>query len=303
MANVAIPFNPPQSGTQNVDFAQESTTNSLRQILTVGDPTNKTGQAAVKNSDPGDAEYGLVTRTLIPVTKPAAVQGTVADAAVASGNPIPVGGIYNSAAPTYTNGQRATAQFDANGNLKVAPITNGPTVGNVASGATDSGNPVKVGSKYNASAPTVTDGQRVDDQADANGNKKVTLATALQGLISGVETDSILNYIGRRADAWQAAINFASSSAQTIKAGTASKNTYITELSISCDGGAACNVIIQDSAGTPNILIPKTYFGTTPQTIVYKFATPLQVATANDLKALCSSATPNISVCASGYQM
>lgn len=41
--------------------------------------------------------------------------------------------------------------------------------GNVASAATDSGNPVKIGSKFNSALPTVTDGQRVDSQADANG--------------------------------------------------------------------------------------------------------------------------------------
>lgn len=43
--------------------------------------------------------------------------------------------------------------------------------GNVASGATDSGNPVKIGAIYNASAlPAFTNGQRGDCQIDANGN-------------------------------------------------------------------------------------------------------------------------------------
>lgn len=45
--------------------------------------------------------------------------------------------------------------------------------GNVAAGATDSGNPVKVGGKYNATAPTYTDGQRGDVQLDNKGNVKV----------------------------------------------------------------------------------------------------------------------------------
>lgn len=44
--------------------------------------------------------------------------------------------------------------------------------GNVASGATDSGNPVKVGGVYNTSAPTLTNGQRGDLQVDANANLK-----------------------------------------------------------------------------------------------------------------------------------
>jgi hypothetical protein len=52
-----------------------------------------------------------------------------------------------------------------------------PVDGNVASGATDSGNPVKAGGKFNASNPTLTDGQRGDLQLDASGNLKVNIAS------------------------------------------------------------------------------------------------------------------------------
>lgn len=55
------------------------------------------------------------------------------------------------------------------------------TQGNVASGATDSGNPVKVGGKYNTTPPTLTNGQRGDAQLDVNGNSKVTQATLVAG--------------------------------------------------------------------------------------------------------------------------
>lgn len=50
------------------------------------------------------------------------------------------------------------------------------TSGTVASGAADSGNPVKVGGVYNATAPTLGDGERGDAQIDANGNLKVAIA-------------------------------------------------------------------------------------------------------------------------------
>jgi hypothetical protein len=60
------------------------------------------------------------------------------------------------------------------------------SVGNVASGATDSGNPVKVGGKYNTTLPTLTDGQRGDLQTDAKGNMRVlsvdTLAAGADAL-------------------------------------------------------------------------------------------------------------------------
>jgi hypothetical protein len=42
--------------------------------------------------------------------------------------------------------------------------------GNVASGATDSGNPVKIGAKYNATLPTYTDGQRAELAVNAKGS-------------------------------------------------------------------------------------------------------------------------------------
>lgn len=47
-------------------------------------------------------------------------QGAVADDAAAAGNPVPVGGIYNSTKPTYTNLDRSQLQQDSRGNLLVA---------------------------------------------------------------------------------------------------------------------------------------------------------------------------------------
>lgn len=70
--------------------------------------------------------------------------------------------VYDSA-----NDQWIPGVVDASGNTAV--------VGNVSSGATDSGNPVKVGAKYNATLPTVADGQRVDLQAGTRGSLNVTL--------------------------------------------------------------------------------------------------------------------------------
>ena len=50
-----------------------------------------------------------------------------------------------------------------------ASSLNAQVVGNVASGAADSGNPVKVGLKVNVTSPTFTDGDRADLQGDING--------------------------------------------------------------------------------------------------------------------------------------
>lgn len=51
--------------------------------------------------------------------------------------------------------------------------------GTVASGATDSGNPVKTGGKYNATLPTLTDGQRGDVQLDSRAQVLFNLGTKL----------------------------------------------------------------------------------------------------------------------------
>ena len=47
--------------------------------------------------------------------------------------------------------------------------------GNVASGATDAGNPVKIGGRYNSTLPTLSNGQRGDLQLGTRGSLAVTL--------------------------------------------------------------------------------------------------------------------------------
>lgn len=68
---------------------------------------------------------------------------------------------------TDTGTTRVTLSNDSTGQV----VANG----NVAAAATDSGNPVKVGGKYNLTQPTYTNGQRGDLQLDANGNLRATV--------------------------------------------------------------------------------------------------------------------------------
>ena len=72
------------------------------------------------------------------------------------------------------------------GNVKGVGLESGGSstvtaAGNVASGATDSGNPVKVGGVYNSTLPTFTTGQRADLQTDSNGRLIVTQGTLIRG--------------------------------------------------------------------------------------------------------------------------
>jgi hypothetical protein len=67
--------------------------------------------------------------------------------------------------------------------------------GVVGSGSADSGNPVKIGGKYNATLPTLVDGQRGDAQLDSFGNLRVL------GAVKGVTgTNNVSNTIGEMLD-------------------------------------------------------------------------------------------------------
>lgn len=76
-------------------------------------------------------------------------------------------GRYQVSPSTLSDGQLNTPQLDVNGNQRV--------VGNVASGSTDSGAPVKVAGRYNLTKPSFTDGQRGDLQLGTRGSLAVTL--------------------------------------------------------------------------------------------------------------------------------
>lgn len=61
-------------------------------------------------------------------------------------------------------------------------------VGSVASAATDSGNPVKIGAKFNTTLPTVTNGQRVDGQANAFGELAVRSRNKYLNIVGNTTT-------------------------------------------------------------------------------------------------------------------
>lgn len=102
---------------------------------------------------------------------------------------------------------------DANGiDVAVTPTTPLPTTsggsgvtadqvqGNVASGATDVGSPVKVGGRYNTTSPTLADGQRGDLQLGTRGSLNTTLfnpdsATAIGSAANGAGGDSSTNAV------------------------------------------------------------------------------------------------------------
>lgn len=99
----------------------------------------------------------------------------------------PAAALASTSAPTLTTGQIGVLSMDLSGQLRVLPN------GNVASGATDSGNPMKIGGVYNSSAPTLTTGQRCDTQMDVNGNIKVSVTNGITGGSSSSPSTSLVS--------------------------------------------------------------------------------------------------------------
>lgn len=102
----------------------------------------------------------------------------------------------------------------------------------------------------------------------------------------------------RRSDAFQATITSSDAQAATqVKAKTAAKKIYVTDLIISTD--TAMTLQLQDDTGTPVVLVEQMYF---PANSIFSksFTTPIEVATNKDLDII-ASASGNISVFVSGY--
>lgn len=85
------------------------------------------------------------------------------------------------ATKSFTNllapdGSEYVTLTDGAGNLLSGPSGGQITEGTVASGSADSGNPVKVGGKYNVTLPVFVDGNRGDLQIDVDGNLRTNSA-------------------------------------------------------------------------------------------------------------------------------
>lgn len=70
----------------------------------------------------------------------------------------------------------------------------------VASGSTDSGNPVKTGGVYNSTAPTLDDGDRGDIQVDSRGNLKTTIYSSNGTTSLADSTNGLLVNLGANND-------------------------------------------------------------------------------------------------------
>lgn len=99
---------------QSVDTSTNEIAQDMNTVL-----ANQTAMSAKLPASLG-AKTGATSLSVVPATDGIfAMQGTVADAAANSGNPLLGGAVYiGTTLPTYAAGQRTTLQSDARGNLR-----------------------------------------------------------------------------------------------------------------------------------------------------------------------------------------
>lgn len=110
------------------------------------------GASTAANQATGNASLATIT------SNQTAVQGSKTGGTAAASSLLS-GGVYNSVAPTLTNGQQAAFQFDVNGNLKTSGGGGGggaitAASGSYSSGAISSGAVVDLGSQADAQCGT-----------------------------------------------------------------------------------------------------------------------------------------------------
>lgn len=204
--------------------------------------------------------------------------GNVSAASVDEGNPVKIGGRYNTTLPTLTNGQRGDAQLDVNGNMRVL------AVGGVQTGADG---------VLNTSLFSLL----------ANVNQTSALRPmAVSGFVfNGTSWDrakgnaadgTVVSPYGLRANDWSFASGASgivnTTTAVTIKAaaGAGIKN-YIRSMQIDHDTlGAATELVIRSGAAGTVIWRAKLKTTALPITTI-NFDPPLQSA-ANTLLEVCT---------------
>ena len=191
------------AGTQLVGVADGAgnklTTNSTTFTSKFGLDANLLGTLGTAFTTAGfvdikGADGNVFVRQATASNLNAQVLGNVASAASDSGNPVKVGGVYNSSPITLTNGQRGDLQLDANGylavNIKAGAGSGGFAAADSASWTAGSTNVEPVGGVFNDSATALTSGQEGTIRATNNRALHVNLRDASANQLLGSKTSA-----------------------------------------------------------------------------------------------------------------
>lgn len=198
----------PYDGAGNALAGQRVKSTSLP-VAIASDQMGAAGTAAAQVM----SIQGIASMTAVKVDGSAVTQPISA-----SSLPLPSGA--STAAKQPALGTAGSASADVISIQGVASMTSLFVAGAVASGASDSGNPVKIGGIYNSSPVTLTNAQRGDAQLDANGYLKVNVAA---GGASGGTSSSF----GSSFPATGTAIGFKDSGGTNLAAGNLDASGYL----------------------------------------------------------------------------
>lgn len=171
------------TGTLEVDISADSGTTWVVSNVNQRGTGGTVGNRLSSFTGDGFYQLDLAGVTNVRVRATAAMTGTAVvqfDFSAAVGlvrvqNPISVIDNTSGAAETIKLASTAPLATDTSVVVALNPGAPNPVTGSVAGAATDSGNPIKVGCKFNTTPPTYTDGQRSDCQSDTRGNARVSL--------------------------------------------------------------------------------------------------------------------------------
>lgn len=186
----------------------------------------------------------------------------------------------------------------------------GSVNGNVASGATDSGNPLKIGGIYNSSQPTLTTGQRGDNQCDVNGNL-ITDQMRLDATNDKIGVDPVPpGATGSLKTQLEVSSTGAASTLTATLAGTSGKTTYITGFDVTGSGATLGSMVVVTVTGLTNTLsyiyavIAGALLGDAPLSI--RFNPPIAASASNTAIVVTvpslGTGNTNAAVVATGFQ-
>lgn len=138
---------------------------------------------------------------------------------------------YNASALSLTDGDALALQTDSTGAL-ITTSGSGGSAGQVQGTAADNapatGNPVLTGAEYNVTPPTYADGDVANNQADVNGNLKVTQTTSTAVVTSVADTATSTTLVAASTTAKERIIQNDSASILYVKFGTTASATDYT---------------------------------------------------------------------------
>lgn len=187
------------------------------------------------------------------------VEGTVASGVTDAGNPVKIGGVYNTTVPTFTNGQRGDLQIGTRGSLSVQLITPNSSAVNGTVSTGGDGFTNAFNAYINAAFPWVFNGTTWDRlRGDSTAGAYVQLRAATTGGYSYS--------------------NITTNATTTVKSGAGTLHSIVVNTS-----GATDTITVYDSTTGSGTKIGTINSAATPgATLIYDvaFATGLTLVTA-----------------------